>query len=169
MVPSLSPQVSVKFVQGFYPTIVNWPRDLSVLSKQVTTEVALTCFSGHKETLRLPLGFICRSPPEPATDRAGALVGGTWGRSTSPFSRLSAQRPGHLSLCSHFLDRSYRCQCGSGTSCKVLPLTLLLPSPSPEETGLGSLVRIVGARADMQGGTKIASYSFGLPPRCPAL
>lgn len=67
----------MKFVQGFYPTIVNWPRDLSVLSKQVTTEVALTCFSGHRETSRLPLGLTCRSLPEPATGGVGALVGGT--------------------------------------------------------------------------------------------
>lgn len=61
----------MKFVQGFYPTIVNWPRDFSVLSKQVTTEVALTCSVATGG----PLGCLWASPagfsPELVMDGVG--------------------------------------------------------------------------------------------------
>lgn len=100
----------MKFVQGFYPTIVNWPRALSVLSKQVTTEVALTCFCSHGG----PLGCLWASPaelsPEPATDWVGALGLKPRGE-TLPYSPVPRAREVFCS-CSHFLGWLYRCVSG---------------------------------------------------------
>lgn len=132
MVSSLDPQTSMKFVQGFYPTIVNRPRDLSVLSKQITTEVALTCFSSHWRTPRLSLGLTCRS--QPADDGVGALVGGTKA-GEKLFPVLEAQGLGPRASFSPeviYLDWLHRCQCVSGGDTQDSVFTVFLPSSPPE-------------------------------------